>query len=185
MRRLSFLVLASAAVLVGCDDPFAPRDWSISPDTIVLFAADRAEYQGRPAAFDLVNTRVVLIEGAQVGSNWDFALVSGEDGLALAPAGAFSGFGSRAGIAIDPGPFEAVERAPSDTARYVHDKLVALDPSVIYVVRSRHVPDFYAGRCSVYGKIQPIRIDEAEGRFEFTYAQNPNCNDRSLVPTRD
>lgn len=184
MRRLSFLVLASAAVLVGCDDPFAPRDWSVSTDTIVLYLADRADYQGLPSAFDMATPRPVLIEGAHAGGQWDFALVSGEDGLALAPAGAFSGFGSRAGIAVDPGPFEAVERAPSDTAKYAHDKLVALDLSLIYVIRSRPVRVYY-GLCTYYGKIQPIRIDEAQGRFEFTYAQNPNCNDRSLVPTDD
>lgn len=185
VRSLSILVLALAAVLLGCDDPYGPQPWSAFPDTVTLYAADHPEYQGRASAFDFVNPRAVAIESPGEAMNWDMALVTGDRTLQLAPPSSFRGLSSIASIAVETEPFDEVERAPSDTARYARTESVPLEPANVYVIRSRRFFDAIGRSCSMYIKVQPLVIDEERGRFEFTYVRNPNCNDRSLVPTED
>lgn len=186
VRRLSFLALAFAALIAACDDndPFAPEPWGAAPDTVVLYAANLPEYQGRPAAFDAIYLDAIPLETAQGTVGWDFALLSTEDGLRLAPAGSFDGITSHAGIAVESSGFEAVRSAPRDTAAYARTFSRPLRESEVYIIRSRRHFDAYHRSCSVYAKIQPLDIDEERGRFAFTFVRNPNCNDRSLVPTR-
>jgi hypothetical protein len=50
----------------------------------------------------------------------------------------------------------------------------------VYVIKSRTAScALTAG--PIYAKLKPVQIDVANGVFKFTYVDNPNCNDRSLV----
>lgn len=185
VRSWPILVLIAAAGLTGCDDPYGPQSWRALPDTITLYTADRVEDQGRPAAYDFRNHRPVVIETPGEAANWDFAFMVGDDEPQLVPPSALGGMRSVASIAVEDAPYDAVERAPSDTARYSRTEPVELDLENVYIIRTRRYFDLFGRSCSSYAKIQPIVVDSERGRFQFTYVYNPNCNDRSLVPTDD
>jgi hypothetical protein len=60
---------------------------------------------------------------------------------------------------------------------------VAVEVGQVYAIRSRRFSQ-YGGPCALYGKLSPISIDPEEGVLRFEIVRNPNCNDRSMVPSK-
>jgi hypothetical protein len=180
-RRVLLLVVLFAA---GCSDPFGPRFWNATPQSVTVFSASRPEYVGLVSAVDVANDPIqaISIEAPGATGNWDFVLVDrAGGGLALVPAGALDGVTSRARIAVIEGAaFLDIREAPRDTALYSADA-VALRPGVVYVIRTRRAACGF-GSGSFYAKMQPLEIDEARGVFRAAIVRNPICDDRSLVP---
>jgi hypothetical protein len=176
-------ILAVALFAAGCNDDLGPGAWDQSrPDTIQLFSLTRAEYQGLPAALDLVNRAAVVVESG-VGVTWDFAVTESNGQVLLTPAGTFQGVESVAGIArIEGETFESLTRAPSDTAVYRRREGVAMEVGRVYAVRSRRY-SLYGQGCVRFGKLSPIAVDKDAGVLWVELLRNPNCNDRSLVPS--
>ena len=184
VTRLKRFLPLVFVMLAACDDPFGPNVWFALQDTVTLYSASRAQYVGLGSALDAVADPVTAlpIEIPGATGNWDFALIEDANGLALAPAGAFSGLeASRARIAVIEGQrFETLEEAPSDTTRYSAAP-VPVRMDVVYVLRTRKATcSFTTGYR--YAKIKPIHVDAARGTFRFVVTRNPYCDDRSLVP---
>lgn len=182
MRILSFLALAAAVSLtVGCDDNFGPEQLDFRQDTAALFSLDRPEYVGRPAAYDFIRLREVVVESPGETGEWDVALTGEAGELFLTPAGALVQLNSRPAIAVvRDRTFEALARAPADTA-FRETEGVLAETGSVYVVRTRRFA-VVGGSCVNYAKVQPLEVDEAAGTLRFRTVQNPNCNDRALVP---
>jgi hypothetical protein len=182
VRFLRYFILVVAATQAACEDPYGPRFWAAVPDTVELYSLSRAEFVGRPSAFDFVSLFSVPVEAPGVTGSWDVALVDEPGGLALVPAGAFAGFTSRAAIAtMGPGQLVDVTEAPRDTAAY-RLTAVTIQPNVVYVIRSRRGDCGFGSSGFRYAKVRAVTIDRAAGRLAFEYVRNPYCNDRSLVP---
>ncbi|HEX7050270.1 MAG TPA: hypothetical protein VF188_08730 [Longimicrobiales bacterium] len=188
MHRLSLLTLAvvvAAAAATGCDDEFGPSDWSPVPDTVALYSLSRAEYQGLPSAVDITDEPVFghVVEAPGQTGGWDFVLEELDGVLAFSPAGALSGIPAGPGIAVDSTTgFDAIIRAPGDTAAYHRLDSVPVSASVVYVARSRVVPTFFGARCVRFAKFRTVEIDPARGIVTIEVVNNVNCNDRSLIP---
>lgn len=177
MRPWSLLILAVAALVVGCDDRFGPVDWDATQDTAILFSAARPELLGLPSAFDFVTESPVQVEQPGATDTWDVVLTEQGGQFLLVSADTLPALTSRAAIALVRGrAYEEVARAPEDTAFHVA-VAVQVGSDVVYVVRTRRV-----NACIRYAKAEPITLDAARGSFRFAFARNPNCGDRSLVP---
>lgn len=187
--RAAFLVLLGlwSLALNACDDPFGPRTWTGAPDTVQIWSASRLELQGFASALDLAGEPPLGVAIESTGSigAWDVALLDRTGGLALAPAGFFAGHSSsRAGIAVITGTaFDALQRAPSDSASYSSEP-VAVTADGVYVVRTRvAVCSDGTGSGVHYAKLRPLEIDVGAGRVRLEVVNNPYCGDRALVPT--
>jgi hypothetical protein len=171
-----------AAVQAACDDPFGPRFWSGVPDTTLIYSSSRAEYVGRASAFDFIELQGLPIELPGITGQWDVALADANGGLALVPAGEFAGISSRAGIAVFPNAeLDDIAAAPRDTAAF-STAAVMLDPTTVYVIRTRRAQCGFGSTGFRYAKMRPITIDVQAGTLSFEVVRNPYCNDRSLVP---
>lgn len=174
-----------AVTSVSCgDDLGGPRNWQATVDTMTLYSLARPELQGLPAGFDFVAAggRHVVVEALGASGSWDFALSERDGSFVLLPPGAVPGMpSSTAAIAVirDEG-FEQLARAPGDTAAYVDDAPVVLEPSIVYVVRSHQNPNF--GACVYFAKMQLLGADDDAGRARLQYTRNPLCNNRALIP---
>lgn len=168
-------------VLSACGDgPFLFR-WEENPLEAVLFSLDREEFN-RPAGFNMLEGRTIIVESAQATGAWDFAL-DRQDGQLFLLAPRLLGIPNRAGIVEIPNArFEDVREAPSDTARYVRDRPVRVNPGSIYVVRTHEQVGAFGMICVFYGKFEPLEINAADGVLRFLHDTSPDCNNRSLVP---
>lgn len=183
MRIKLAMILTAAMVLAACSDPLGPQPWDATPDTVSLFTASRPDLLGFPSAYDFVNLTPVRIEATSAPGNWDLA-VTGQGPLQFVPAGAFQGQTSRAGIAtITNSTFEALAKAPTDTAAFTSQP-VTLTQGGVYVVRSRRAPCSFSTAVH-YAKVKVVSIDAASGLVRFAVVRNPYCNDRSFVPPTD
>jgi hypothetical protein len=184
VQRLKLLVPFIAVAAGACSDPFGPRPWPATPDTVTMYSASRAEYVGYRSALDIVSFPVATlpIEAPGLTGNWDVALADDGAGLALVPAVAFDGF-SRSRIAIMPAgtDFDELQRAPSDTAAYTAEA-VQLQPNRVYVIRSRRAQCTFSSAGYRYAKVVPVTIDANAGSLRFAIVTNPNCDNRSFVP---
>jgi hypothetical protein len=185
VRLLHSITLLLAVACTACGDSFGPRFWDPTPDTVVVYSLTRSELLGRPSAFDAVLLRRVLLESPGATNAWDFALTEDGTGFFMAPAGAFDGIDSRAGIAtMGPGSLEELREAPRDTARFSAAP-VAIEPGTIYVLRTRRESCAGFGTGVFYAKLEAIEIDAIAGSYRFAIVRNPLCNDRALVPPED
>ena len=190
-RKFAAPLLLATLLTTACEDEldFGFGDWAADPDTVTLYTLDRPEYQGLPAAFDIIEPTAgpVRVEDRGVTGGWDFALTGGVDGepLRLTPFGAVLDVNSQAGIAVVPElSFDEIELAPSDTTRYVTRTSAAVDADSAYVVRSRAISSA-GGGCIKFAKLELLEVDPVAGTVRLVALGNPNCNDRSLVPTED
>ena len=181
------LAVSILPALAGCDDDLN-QDWVAVPDTVQLYSLSRPELIGQPSAFDFFNALgagvsgiPVIVEDPGASGRWDVAVTDVSGGLALAPAGAFVGLTSRAGIATVTGStLEEFGRAPSDTSRY-SSAAVPLEAGKLYVVRSRREScGFSSG--SKYAKLEVLETNPTTGTVRFRAITNPYCNDRRLIP---
>jgi hypothetical protein len=183
LRRILPLVVLLAA---ACDDPFGPRLWDATPDTIVLYSASRAEYIGHSSVVDITTVPVapLPLEVPGLTGNWDFALTDADGGLALAPASAFAGLESRARIAVLPNrTLDEVRQAPRDTALYATTPVV-VQAGDVYIIRSRR--SSCGGTNGYrYAKVRSVEIDVPRGIYTFEIVRNPFCDNRSFVPPED
>lgn len=181
----SAILLLTLALATGCKDNFGPTLWSDSPDTVAIWSLSRPDFQGLPSAYDMVNSQRLAVEALGATGSWDFALVEEEGALKLMPSGAIKGLDSSAGIAPLPGRgFDELKELPGDTARYKRTSAVALEPGMVYAIRSRRYYPYSGAACSSFAKLEPVRIDAANGELLFRIVSNPNCNDRSMVPPK-
>lgn len=185
LNRRLFLPLALLVmpVLSACgEDPFLFR-WEEDPLEAVLYSLDREEFN-RPAGFNMLEGRAIIVESAQSSGAWDFALDrQGGQLFLLSPR--LLGLQSRAGIAEIPNTrYEDVREAPSDTAQYVRDRPIRVNPGSIYVVRTHEQLGSFGMVCVYYGKVEPLEINGATGVLRFKHDTSPDCNNRSLVPPR-
>ncbi|HUH12751.1 MAG TPA: hypothetical protein VMK65_06555 [Longimicrobiales bacterium] len=176
--------LSASLVALGCGDDLGSQDWEARVDTVALYSLARPELQGLPSALDFVASggRTVVVEALGATGNWDIALTEGASGFVLLPAGAVQGAAeSTAGIGVvRDRTFEELQRASSDSAFFVQDAAVPLEPSAVYVVRSHQNPNFSS--CFYYAKVELVDTDATEGRARLRYTRNPRCNDRALIP---
>jgi hypothetical protein len=182
MRFRSGLFVLLLPVVTACGDDFE-RDWEQIPDTVLLYSLSRPEFIGRNSAIDFTSGSARAVED-QVSTNaWDFALAEQGGQLVLAPASAFSGLTSRAGIAdIGPGVLEDIRRAPSDTSAFKATPTV-IRTGTIYVVRTRRTTCAGGfGTGVFYAKMEALNVDVAAGTLRFRSITNPFCNDRALIP---
>jgi len=183
VRATALALVAAAGLAAACDDGFGPIRWEATPDTATLYSLARPELLGLPSAYDFVNLLPVRVESPGATGQWDVALTEEAGTLALLPAGAVGTLPARAGIAVMRGrPFEAVDRAPGDTAAYERRRPVPVETGVVYVVRT--APRISSG-CTYFAKVQPLVVDAVAGLFRFVVVRNPLCNDRALVPPED
>ena len=180
-RRIILTAIVVPALAACNDEPdFGFGEWEAQLDTVTLYSVDRDEHQGLPSAYDIRFTRTYRVEDPGATGNWDFVLTGGDVGpLTLTPVGAFFDIENNAGFALSDDTFEEVEDAPAASSAYVTDEAVALEPDVVYIVRSR------SGSCLQFAKLEPIDIDPDAGTFTFHVTANPNCNDTALVPPED
>lgn len=189
VRVLSVLGLV-ALVATGCDDRFGPSDWIATPDTVDLYSWNRPEYLGLPSGYDLIpglhgHGQRVAVDNPAVTGNWDFALVEEDGEFLLMPAGVLKGLENGAGIAPLPDEaFDALTKVPGSRDLYNETESVAVVVGQAYAVRSRNYFGFAGQRCSSYGKLRPISVNQEEGILRFEVIRNPNCNDRSMVPPK-
>lgn len=183
-RSVAGALLTAAVAASGCDDSFGPGNWDADVDTVALFALAREEYQGLPAALDIVGDRTRVLEDI-VGTTstvWDIALDDGESGgLQLITPGSLVGLDPSAGIArVTDDTFEGLREAPRDTARYERVDPVQLVEGTVYVIRSR--PDPVFSNCIRFAKMELVDADATLGTARIRYTRNPFCDDRALVP---
>lgn len=179
MRSVLGLLVLAAALPFGACDAYEPT-WRTVVDTASLYSISRADYIGRPGAYDFA---VALSQGGgsvvveRPSAQFDFAVSEIDGQLVALPAGLFQGQDS-AGIAIDSSgvSFENWRRAPGDG--YEKAQPVALRTGVLYAVRSRRSP---ADGCTHYGKFEVLNLD-ADGTVELQAVRNRLCNDRDLIP---
>lgn len=184
VSRVHWLILAGVVLFTAaCDDPFAPIDWDPEPIAVDLFSVSRPELLGLPSAYDFVNRRRVRLEEVGEAGQWDITLAEENGAFVFKPSGAFESVPPGPGLhAAEPGlAFEDVTRAPDGLDPYVRTEGVPLQTNRIYVVRTRRTTGFL-GACVYYGKFEVMEMDQEEGRVQFRFVANPNCNNRSLVP---
>lgn len=180
-RRFSLLYLLMVLPLAACDDGFGPQKWSATPDTVVLYSLSRPEHFNQASAYDFGGSGIPRrVESIYTPGQWDLVLLEQDGGFAFAPASAFEGQSSRAGIATVTGTtLEALDRAPRD-AQFVTTP-VALNTGPVYVVRSRLIQNQFSS-CTFYAKFEVLQLNQTEGWVRFRYVLNPYCNDRRLIP---
>lgn len=178
---LAAVLSAVAVAAASCgDDPYA-IDWTVDPDTVVLYALSRPE-MNVPSGFDFYNRYSVVVEDANATGQWDMAVDSRGGQIVLLPPGAL-GVASKAQVAPLKGQtFDDVTKAPADTALYISRAPVPVELGTVYVWRSRQNFGYYGTSCVYYSKMEPLAMDPAGGTLTFVYDSSPACNDRSLIP---
>lgn len=184
-RRFTLPLVAAAAVglagVAACgDDPFAIQ-WSISPDTVLLYSLDRPEI-GLPSGFNFYNRARIRIEQVNATGSWDIAVGRTDGAIVLLPPGAL-GVEGKARIASLTGvTFDEVIEAPADTTIYTAVEPVPVQQGTVYVIRTNQNVGAFGRRCVYYAKLAPLEIDAAEGTLSFVFDASPVCNDRKLIP---
>jgi hypothetical protein len=182
VRFLQYSLAAAVLLTTACSDPFASQPWDGTPTEATLYSASRDSYVGLPSAFDLAASppRAVAIESETGAGSWDVVLIDNGSGLAIESAATFEGVRSKSRIAVITNTaFDKVTTAPKDTTSYSAGP-VQLTMNAVYVIKSR-VATCALTQGPIYAKLQPLEIDVAKGVFRFSYVDNPNCNDRSLI----
>jgi hypothetical protein len=125
----------------------------------------------------------IAVENPVAAGHWDVAVIDQSGGLALMPAGAFSGLESRAGIATITAQttLEELKEAPRDTAAF-SDAAVAALAGRIYVIRSRRENCGFGTFGVRYTKLEVLQVNTTAGTLSFRKITNPYCNDRKLIP---
>jgi len=179
---LAALAMAAAGVTASCDDPYK-LEWSVSPDTVLLYSLTRPE-RNLPSGFDFFNRTRVVLENPDATGNWDMAVDVRAGELVLLPPGAL-GISSKAQVAALSGrTFYDVTKAPSDTAAYSARSAVPVELGTTYVWRTRQMYGAYGTACVYYAKMEPLAIDATGGTLQFVFDSSPACNDRSLIPPK-
>ncbi len=181
IRRFFPLVVVALPILTACgEDPFLLR-WEEDPREATLYSLDREELN-RPSGFNMLEGRTIIVEAAHSTGRWDFAVDRIDGVLHFLPPSTL-GLRNRAGIAEIPNArYEDVREAPSDTARYVQDRPVRVNPNSIYVIRTHEQAGTFGIVCVYYGRLEPLDINSADGVLRFKHDTSPDCNNRSLVP---
>lgn len=187
VRRRGRIPILATVLTVGAvgtascgDDPYA-IDWTVDPDTVVLYALSRPQ-MNLPSGFDFYNRVSVVVEGANATGQWDMAVDSRDGKIVLLPPGAL-GVSSKAQVAPLAGrTFDEVVKAPADTALYIARAPVPVELGTVYVWRSRQNYGYYGTSCVYYSKMEPLAMDPAGGTLTFVYDSSPACNNRSLIP---
>jgi hypothetical protein len=175
------VALLLGGVLSACgDDPFQV-DWTVNPDTVLLYSLERPELN-LPSAFNFDRRTTIRVEAPTATGAWDLAVDTREGSLVFLPPGAL-GIESEAAIVPLAGiDFDELTEAPADTAVYVRDEAVPVETGTVYVVRTNRVASGFGRRCVFYAKMEPLEVDGAEGSVRFVFDSSPVCNDRDLVP---
>jgi len=180
-----FLGLPFLGSAVACDDDLFKVRWEENPDTVVLHSLARPELN-LLSAFDFITRIPVRIESPDATGQWDMVLDTQDGELVLLPPGAVGINDTRAAIApMGVMDFDAVRRAPSDTAAYFSDRPVPVTVGQVYVIRTRQQSGIYGQRCVYYGKFEPLSQDPVAGRMTFQFDVSPVCNNRKLYPPKD
>ncbi len=179
-RHSGFAIVALLVALPTCDDDPFGIQWSASPDTVQLYALSRPE-PNLLSAFDFYNRIPKRLESVTTGDQWDLVTDVQDGQFVWLPPGAL-GISSEAAVATLEGEtFESAARAPSDTARYVKDDPIPVQPDRIYVIRTRRLQGSFS-TCNYYGKIEALEMDPIAGTIRFQFDVNRICNDLALVP---
>jgi hypothetical protein len=179
----TFAALILGFVLTACgDDPFA-IDWTENPREAVLFSLARPDLN-RPSAFEMLGGTSIIVENPNSGGRWDFALDTRGGNLVLLPPRSVGVLSSAAIVPLPNTDFAAVREAPADTTVYITSAPVPVQMGTTYVIRTHEQFGLFGQTCVYYGKLTPILPDPVEGILRFRFDTSPDCNNRSLVPTR-
>jgi hypothetical protein len=185
-RRIGLLLLLLGLLPLtwACeDDPFKVN-WSLAPDTVLLYSLARPE-MNLYSAFDFVGRTPVRVESPAAVGEWDLAIDTQNGSLVFVPPPAIGITGSTARIAPmgDLG-YDDIRKAPRDTTLYVGDRPVPVEVGQLYVIRTRQQLGSWGARCVYYGKMEPLTADPELGILTFMYDVSPVCNDRKLIPPK-
>lgn len=184
-KRASILALLLALPgLWACDDDPFKINWTLSPDTVLLYSLARPEMNLK-SAFDFVGRVPVRVESPSAVGEWDMAVDTQDGVLVFVPPGAIGITGSKASIApMGDMPYDEIQKAPRDTTAYVKDRVVPVVVGDLYVIRTRQKVGSWGSQCVYYGKMEPLTADPETGILTFQYDISPVCNDRKLVPPK-
>jgi len=176
-------VLGLAFASLGCGDDLGLGTWLAIPDTSVIYSLSRPELLRRPAAYDFVQLRRVVVEDPGTTGTWDVVLAEEGGQFVIVPASNFPLLtDSRAVVGVTTNTtLESLREAPGDTTAYSRAP-VRLREGAVYVVRTRREVCVGFGSGVRYGKFQVISMDAAMGAVTITAVRNPFCNDRKLIP---
>lgn len=176
---LALAVVGAGAAACG-DDPFR-IDWSVNPDTVLLYSMARPDLNV-VSGFDFYNRFSLPVERPDATGQWDMAVDTRGGRIVLLPPGAL-GVNSKARVTALPGRTLAdVTEAPADTALYEGFRPVPVDMGTVYVWRTRQGFGAFGTSCVYYAKMEPLAIDAEGGTLTFVFDVSPVCNNRSLVP---
>jgi hypothetical protein len=170
---LILLVVLTAGVLTGCDDPFAPTLAPVpdEPSEAVLFDFRTSELR-QPSAFDVISTRAVRTDQT---SGWDFLVELDEGTFLFRPRSVVLDESSTAGLQRSSSGFEDLSMAPE--GGYVTDDPVPVEEGAVYAARSRQ----QSAGCLRFLKLEVLAVDVEAGSLEVRFLGNPNCGRRTLV----
>lgn len=174
------VLLAAAAVLAACGDPFDPILTPVPPaadvELVDFVGGDLVD----PAAFDMLSRSPVRTDQT---NGWDFLFIVDEtDGPQLIPRGALLDIETEAGLQVEDEPFDGIDDVPDDD--YVTDGPVPIEVGTVLAMISRTNPTFSI-RCRLYGKAVVTAIDGSPARLSMTVVVNPNCEERDVEVSED
>lgn len=187
--RKTFAITAGLLLAIGsgCGDstgldlnPLLVRD-------TVIVAAPLPGNADLPTALDIMTDGRGGIVGGRFPERvsdalqWDFLVEIDEQtgNLVLLPARAVGIGDSRAAITppIEGTSFDDLREAPGQST-FIPDSAVTMEVGNVHVARSRVSP---ASLCMYFAKLQPLRVDVAEGILELQIVANQRCSDPRLV----
>lgn len=190
MRSRSLLPLLLICLAAACGDPNGTGiSLTLFTDTLTLMVPSETAIV--PSAVDLTNSaaspggpcfgRLRTPERA-VGAicGWDFAVRRQSGDLVFVPAGAV-GLMANAGVSQpDTRSFEEIREAPRANDAYVTDSAVVVQPTGVYLARSRTYR-VRGTNCVNYAKLQVLDVDTLDA-VQVELVTNGGCRDNRLVP---
>jgi hypothetical protein len=180
--RSAGFALALVALVAACDDPNQLADATIPNvvDTVTLSALEGTPVQS-PSGFSVADGRPIRTD---LTAAFDFAYnvdaTAQHVFLTLEVLGLSNTSGSGPGLQPTTATFDGITRAPSDG--WITNDTVAVAVGDVLYARSRII-------CAnlgvpLYGKLEILSIDDAEGVRSITFQvlTNSNCGYRGLEP---
>jgi hypothetical protein len=172
----AFVLIPSAVVLSGCEDPFNLGDPVLALDSLRLAAP--TSQVNIPTAVDINNGNALRRpEQPSESSAWDFQLRQNGSSFSLVP---FGTLGRLRGAGIRPAdaPFETAEEAPRGRSEYTRGSF-AITPGQSYYVQTREAQNSF---CVKYGILKVLSVSADSGTARLAIRSNQNCDDERLQP---
>jgi hypothetical protein len=172
----AFVLIPSAVVLSGCEDPFNLGDPVLALDSLRLAAP--TSQVNIPTAVDVNNGNALRRpELPSESSAWDFQLRQNGSSFSLVP---FGTLGRLRGAGIRPAdaPFETAEEAPRGRGEYTRTG-VPIAPGQSFYVQTREAQN---SLCVKYGILKVLSVSADSGTARLAVRSNQNCDDERLQP---